>query len=182
MISLTLLGQQWVGLWMSRNANNDSNFWLVVRGPSSLTHPFKSKKTRMESVTQSGNVSANDRKGCKKNRGWNLETHRKGYGGKILCTTGTETAENPLGNLPHRHLLEGLHDGEIPATVTDPRSRYRLWRWSDVTHWLTTQLGEADFPDDRFLTVLNASLELRRHRDDLAPANRNRLYALAGLP
>ena len=82
-----------------------------------------------------------------------------------------------------RLLITGARGpGGFPAPVTDPRSRYRLWRWSDVTHWLTTQLGEADFPDDRFLTVLNASLELRRHRDELGPANRNRLRALAGFP
>ena len=67
------------------------------------------------------------------------------------------------------------------APVTDPRSRYRLWRWSDVTHWFTTQLGEADIPDERFMAVVNASLELRRHRDELAPDSRNRLRALAGL-
>ena len=81
-----------------------------------------------------------------------------------------------------RLLITGARGpGGFPAPVTDPRSRYRLWRWSDVTLWLTMQLGEANFPDDRFLTVLNASLELRRHRGDLAPANRNRLNALAGL-
>ena len=71
--------------------------------------------------------------------------------------------------------------GGFPAPVTDPRSRYRLWRWSDVAHWLTTRLGEADIQDDRFLSAINASLELRRHRDELAPANRHRLRALAGL-
>ena len=81
-----------------------------------------------------------------------------------------------------RLLITGARGpGGFPAPVTDPRSRYRLWRWSDVTHWLTTQLGEADIPDDRFLSVVNASLELRRHRDELAPDSRNRLRALAGL-
>ena len=64
---------------------------------------------------------------------------------------------------------------------TSPRSRYRLWRWSDVTHWFTTQLGETDIPDERFMIAVNASLELRRHRDELAPDSRNRLRALAGL-
>ena len=82
-----------------------------------------------------------------------------------------------------RLLITGARGpGGFPAPVTDPRSRYRLWRWSDVTHWITTQLGEAGFPDDRFLTVLNASLELRRHRDDLVPASRDKLRALADLP
>ena len=36
--------------------------------------------------------------------------------------------------------------------------------------------------DDRFLTVLDASLELRRHRDDLVPASRSKLRAIADLP
>ena len=82
-----------------------------------------------------------------------------------------------------RLLITGARGpGGFPAPVTDPRSRYRLWRWSDVMHWLATQLGEAGFPDDRFLTVLNASLELRRHRDDLIPASRDKLRALADLP
>lgn len=82
-----------------------------------------------------------------------------------------------------RLLITGARGpGGFPAPVTDPRSRYRLWRWSDVTHWLTAQLGEAGFPDDRFLTVLNASLEFRRHRDRLAPASQDELRALIGLP
>ena len=71
--------------------------------------------------------------------------------------------------------------GGFPTPVTEPRRRYRLWRWSDVTHWLTTQLREADSPNDQFVTVINACLELRRRRDELAPASRNRLNVLAGL-
>lgn len=82
-----------------------------------------------------------------------------------------------------RLLITGARGpGGFPAPVTDPRSRYRLWRWSDVTLWLTMQLGEAGFPSDRFLTVLNASLELRRHRSELDPSSRDRLGALADLP
>ena len=42
--------------------------------------------------------------------------------------------------------------GGFPAPVTDPRGRHRLWRWFDVTPWITTQFGEAGLPDDRFLT------------------------------
>ena len=81
-----------------------------------------------------------------------------------------------------RLLITGARGpGGFPAPIIDPRSRYRLWRWSDVTHWLTTRLGEADIPDDRFMIAVNASLELRRHRDELAPDSRNRLRALAGL-
>ena len=82
-----------------------------------------------------------------------------------------------------RLLITGARgSGRIPRAGDRPPSRYRLWRWSDVTHWITTQLGEAGLPDDRFLTVLNASLEFRRYRDDLVPASRDKLRALADLP
>ena len=35
-----------------------------------------------------------------------------------------------------RLLITGARGpGGFPPPVTDPRSRYRLWRWSDVAHW-----------------------------------------------
>ena len=39
--------------------------------------------------------------------------------------------------------------GGFPPPVTDPRSRYRLWRWSDVERWLTVSLGETRWPQWR---------------------------------
>ena len=71
--------------------------------------------------------------------------------------------------------------GGFPPPVTDPRGRYRLWRWSDVANWLTTQLGEVTLPEDRAATTLNASLELRRQRRKMTPTFRKTLRALAGL-
>ena len=52
--------------------------------------------------------------------------------------------------------------GGFPAPVTDPRSRYRLWRWPDVTQWFSETLGETATVDDHLLSAINASLELRR--------------------
>ncbi|MXY26523.1 MAG: DNA-binding protein [Acidobacteria bacterium] len=71
--------------------------------------------------------------------------------------------------------------GGFPPPVTDPRGRYRLWRWSDVANWLTTQLGEVTLPEDHAATTLNASLELRRQRRKLTPTFRKTLRALADL-
>ena len=71
--------------------------------------------------------------------------------------------------------------GGFPAPVTDPRGRYRLWRWSDVTRWLTTRLGDDTLPDDHFVTAINASLELRRYQHEFSGARRSSLRALAGL-
>ncbi len=71
--------------------------------------------------------------------------------------------------------------GGFPAPVTDPRGRYRLWRWSDVTHWLTTRLGDDTLPDDHLVTAINASLELRRCQHKFSRARRSSLRTLAGL-
>lgn len=71
--------------------------------------------------------------------------------------------------------------GGFPAPVTDPRSRYRLWRWSDVARWFAAQLGEAMDSNDHLATAINASLTLRRHRGELTSAGRTRLNGLAGL-
>ncbi len=71
--------------------------------------------------------------------------------------------------------------GGFPAPVTDPRGRYRLWRWSDVTHWLATKFGDDTLPDDHLVTAINASLELRRHQHQFSRAGRSSLLALARL-
>ena len=42
-----------------------------------------------------------------------------------------------------RLLITGARGpGGFPPPITDPRSRYRLWRWSDVALWFTRSLGE----------------------------------------
>ena len=72
--------------------------------------------------------------------------------------------------------------GGFPPPVTDPRSRYRLWRWSEVERWITTYLGqEAESRDDDVSTAVNASLELRRLGHRLRPDRRTLLRELAGL-
>ena len=71
--------------------------------------------------------------------------------------------------------------GGFPPPVTDPRSRYRLWRWSDVRRWIAAHLKKEAAPvDDDVLTAVNAGLELRRH-GRLHPGRRTMLRELAGL-
>lgn len=72
--------------------------------------------------------------------------------------------------------------GGFPPPVTDPRSRYRLWRGSEVERWLSTYLGkEVGTFDDDVLTAINAGLELRRHRRRLHPGRQAMLRELVGL-
>ena len=72
--------------------------------------------------------------------------------------------------------------GGFPPPVTDPRSRYRLWRWFEVERWIATHLGkEVESSDDDVLTAINASLELRRHGHRLHPSRQTMLRELAGL-
>ncbi len=69
-----------------------------------------------------------------------------------------------------RLLITGARGpGGFPPPVTDPRNRYRLWRWSDVAHWLTKRLGtEWAGPDDEVVAAFNAGLEFRHHKRRLA--------------
>ncbi len=72
--------------------------------------------------------------------------------------------------------------GGFPPPVTDPRSRYRLWRWSDVERWLAASIGEETTAmEDHALAAINASLELRRHGHWLGAGRHGRLRSLAGL-
>ena len=71
--------------------------------------------------------------------------------------------------------------GGFPPPVTDPRGRYRLWRWFDVERWIATHLEkEAASSDDDVLAAINASLELRRHTRR-RPGRQAVLRELAGL-
>ncbi len=81
-----------------------------------------------------------------------------------------------------RLLVKGARGpGGFPKPVTDPRSRYRLWRWSDVERWFTEQLGE-ELPcsQDRVATALNAALEFRNHRRLLGSTSPVTLRELVG--
>ena len=72
--------------------------------------------------------------------------------------------------------------GGFPPPVTDPRGRYRLWRWSDVERWLAASLGEAAATEeDHVLAAINASLELRHHGHRLDAGRQASLRRLAGL-
>ena len=72
--------------------------------------------------------------------------------------------------------------GGFPAPVTDPRSRYRLWRWSEVERWLTTDFGGLpSHPDDHVAAAINAGLELRHHGRFVHDKGRSDLRKLAGL-
>ena len=82
-----------------------------------------------------------------------------------------------------RLLITGARGpGGFPPPITDPRSRYRLWRWSDVALWLTKHLGEElAIADEEILAAFNAGLELRHHRRRLTRSDQAKLEALAGL-
>lgn len=74
--------------------------------------------------------------------------------------------------------------GGFPPPVTDPRSRYRLWRSADVDQWLRNTLGTslADVRDDHIRAAINAGIELRRHRSHLTSVHdRADLRKLVGL-
>jgi hypothetical protein len=72
--------------------------------------------------------------------------------------------------------------GGFPSPVTDPRNRYRLWRWFEVEHWFTTYLGEQPSrTDDHVVAAINAGLELRYHGRYVDPSRRTQLRELAGL-
>lgn len=50
--------------------------------------------------------------------------------------------------------------GDFPAPVSHLRSRFRLWRWTDVAAW-AGMVSEEERGRARFVAMVNASLELR---------------------
>ena len=81
-----------------------------------------------------------------------------------------------------RLLISGARGpGGFPPPVTDPRGRYRLWRWSDVAQWFTEHMGEeVTLPQDDIAAAVNAALELRYRRCRLVPSDRVNLRELVG--
>ena len=65
-----------------------------------------------------------------------------------------------------RLLVSGARGpGGFPKPVTDPRGRYRLWRWSEVAHWFQAYQGEVPaIGDDGVAALYNAALEFRHGR------------------
>lgn len=83
-----------------------------------------------------------------------------------------------------RLLVSGARGpGNFPAPVTDPRARYRLWRWADVQRWFEGQFGEDALGarEEHLRSAINACLELRQEGRRLDAGERDRLLALAGL-
>lgn len=82
-----------------------------------------------------------------------------------------------------RLLISGARGpGGFPAPVTDPRSRYRLWRWLDVERWLKSRCGEdTDSANDLLLAAINAGLEFRQHVPRLGTHVQNSVRSLAGM-
>ncbi|MCY4393876.1 MAG: hypothetical protein OXC10_01895 [Rhodospirillaceae bacterium] len=72
-----------------------------------------------------------------------------------------------------RLLVSGARGpGGFPKPVTDPRSRYRLWRWSEVAHWFKEYRGELPaVADDETTAMYNAALEFRHGRRLLEPSD-----------
>jgi len=73
--------------------------------------------------------------------------------------------------------------GGFPPPVTDPRSRYRLWRSDEVDHWFRSVLGSelGDAHADHLRAAINAGLDLRRHRTHLRNSSDADLRTLVGL-
>ena len=76
--------------------------------------------------------------------------------------------------------------GRFPAPVTDPRTRYRLWRWSEVRRWFetnyTNKAGQRDDAAyDQVAAAINASLELRHYCRYVQPEQRVRINQFIGL-
>ena len=82
-----------------------------------------------------------------------------------------------------RLLVSGARGpGGFPKPVTDPRGRYRLWRWSDVERWCVEKLGEAlPISQDEVTAAYSAALELRHFRRAMTPANPITLRELVGV-
>jgi hypothetical protein len=73
----------------------------------------------------------------------------------------------------------GRGPGGFPPPVTDPRSRYRLWRWSEVAEWMRTELAE-EVSDSRgpVESAINAMLDGRATVARLSSQQRRVLQTL----
>ena len=66
--------------------------------------------------------------------------------------------------------------------MTDPRSRYRLWRWSEVAHWFNAHYGgTAPVVVYECTAMYNAALECRYGRRRRDSSDRITLRELVGM-
>ena len=80
-----------------------------------------------------------------------------------------------------RLLVSGARGpGGFPKPVTDPRSRFRLWHWSEVVQWFERYRGEVQPQPEGFAAMCNAALELRHGRQQLDPSDDVTLRELLG--
>ena len=80
-----------------------------------------------------------------------------------------------------RLLISGARGpGGFPAPATDPRSRYRLWRWLEVERWVNAYADqESGLSDESLLIAINASLEFRHSARGLSPRLQDSIRLLA---
>jgi len=72
--------------------------------------------------------------------------------------------------------------GGFPPPVTDPRSRYRLWRPADVDSWFSARFNApTGTADDQVPSAINAGLELRRYTRSITENDAADLRTLVGL-
>ena len=70
--------------------------------------------------------------------------------------------------------------GGFPPPVIDPRSRYRLWRATEVERWMRAHVGDAyETREDHVRVAINASLELRHHSSHISEDRKAALRTLA---
>ncbi len=73
--------------------------------------------------------------------------------------------------------------GNFPPPATDPRGRYRLWRWSEVQTWIAKAIPNAATadPDESALVAFNAGLALRHYSRAATQVQRENLRDLIDL-
>lgn len=72
--------------------------------------------------------------------------------------------------------------GGFPKPVTDPRSRYRLWRWTEVARWFEAYCGlSVPVEDHECAAMYNAALECRHGRRRRDVSDRVGLRELVGM-
>lgn len=69
--------------------------------------------------------------------------------------------------------------GDFPAPISHLRSRSRLWRWSEIAEWADVGTLE-DRQGARLVAFLNATLDVRRQREDLTEEEQAAVRGIGG--